>query len=271
VKTVISEQRSAVILKEIETRGSVSVAVLSRGLGVSEMTIRRDLLDLEKGGFVRRVHGGAVSSRGRSYEPSLGVRSSENPAAKEAIGRRAASLVADGDSIAIDSGTTALELARNLVGRHNLTVVTPSLLVANVLSGQQDIKLVLTGGIVRPGEGSLVGDLAQQAFQGLFLDRLFLGVGAIDAKAGLSEYNWDDTLVKRAMIHTTKEVIVLADASKFGRVAFAQIAPLSSVHQIVTDQALSSTLAKACAKHSIVVHVTGNEEPEGYDQNSEED
>jgi len=268
---VASEQRSAVILKEIETRGSVSVAELSTRLGVSEMTIRRDLVDLEKAGFVRRVHGGAVSSRGRSYEPSLVVRSNENRAAKEAIGQRAASLVAGGDSIAIDSGTTALELARNLVGRHNLTVVTPSLLVADVLSGQRDIKLVLTGGIVRSGEGSLVGDLAQQAWQGLFVDRLFLGVGAVDAETGLSEYNWDDALVKRAMIHSAKEVIVLADASKFGRVAFAKIDALSAVHQIVTDQALTSSLADACIKHGIVVHVTENEEPEGYDQNHEED
>lgn len=267
----MSEQRSAVILKEIETRGSVSVANLSAGLGVSEMTIRRDLVDLEKAGFVRRVYGGAVCSRGRSYEPSLVVRSNENRSAKEAIGRRAASLVASGDSIAIDSGTTALEFAQSLVGRQNLTVVTPSLLVANVLSGQQGIKLVLTGGIVRPGEGSLVGDLAEQAWRGLFVDRLFLGVGAVDPETGLSEYNWDDALVKRAMVHSAKEVIVLADASKFGRVAFAQIAPLSAVHQIVTDQALSLSLAEACAKHGIVVHVTENEEKEGYDQNTEED
>lgn len=255
-----SENRSAEILKEIEARGSVSVVDLARWLAVSEMTIRRDLTDLEKAGLVRRVHGGAVSARGRSYEPSLLVRSSENMAAKQLIGKRAASLVAEGDSIAIDTGTTALEMAKNLVGRRNLTVVTRSLLVANVLANCSDIRLVLTGGIVRPEEGSLVGDLAQQAFHGLFIDRLFLTVAAVDAEAGITEHNWDEALVKRAMIRSATELIAIADASKFDRIAFAQVAPLSAVHQFVTDQAPTGALAEAFAKYKIVVRVAGEED-----------
>jgi DeoR/GlpR family transcriptional regulator of sugar metabolism len=144
-----SGNRSAEILKEIETRGSVGVVDLANRFAVSEMTIRRDLTDLEKAGLVRRIHGGAVSARGRSYEPSLLVRPSKNTAAKQLIGKRAAGLIAEDDCIAIGSGTTALEMAKNLVGRRNLTVVTPNLLVANVLANHSDIRLVLTGGACR--------------------------------------------------------------------------------------------------------------------------
>jgi len=267
---VNSENRSTEILKEIEVRGSVSVVDLAKRFSVSEMTIRRDLTDLEKAGLARRVHGGAVSARARSYEPSLLVRSSENMAAKQLIGKRAASLVAEGDSIAIDSGTTAIEMAKNLSGRRNLTVITPSLLVANILSNRSDIRLILTGGIVRPEEGSLVGDLAQQAFQGLFIDRLFLTVAAVDAEAGLTEYNWDDALVKRAMIHSATEVIAIADASKFGHIAFAQAAPLSAVHQFVTDKAPGGALAEAFAKYKIVVRVAGEEDASNGENDPDE-
>lgn len=259
------ENRSAEILKEIEARGSVSVVDMAKRFTVSEMTIRRDLADLEKEGLIRRVHGGAVSARGRSYELSLLVRASENIEAKQRIGRCAASLVADGDSIAIDSGTTALEVAKNLAKRRNLTVVTPSLLVANVLANCSDIRLVLTGGIVRPDEGSLVGDLAQRAFQGLYVDRLFLTAAAVDVEAGFTEYNWDDVLVKRVMIHSATEVIAIADASKFNHVAFAQTAPLSAVHQFVTDRAPTGALAEAFARNKVVVHIAGEEDSPNAD------
>jgi DeoR family transcriptional regulator, fructose operon transcriptional repressor len=255
-----NDSRHTFIIKEIEDRGSVSVVDLAGRLSVSEMTIRRDLTDLEKEGIVRRVHGGAVSARGRSYEPPLLLRSMENQGAKARIGETAASLIADGDSIALDIGSTTLELARHLVGRRNLTVLTSSLHVANLLLGQPDIRLILSGGIIRPGESSLVGDLAQYAYKNLFVDRLFLGVGAVDQQAGLTEYNWDDALVKQAMIRSAKEVILVADSSKFNRVAFASVAPLSVVHQIVTDEGLEAGQRTELSRMGIVVHIAGQTE-----------
>lgn len=252
-----NENRRTLIIQEIEDRGSVSVVDLAERMHVSEMTIRRDLTDLEREGIVRRVHGGAVSARGRSYEPPLRLRSTEHQDAKEQIGRIAAELVADGDSIALDIGTTTMELARHLVGRRNLTVLTCSLHIANLLLGQPDIRLILSGGIIRPGEASLVGDLAQHAYKNLFVDRLFLGVGAVDLQAGLTEYNWDDALVKQAMIRSAKEVILLTDSSKFNRVAFAGVAPLSVVHQIVTDRNLDAEMSARLTQLGIVVHIAG--------------
>ncbi len=254
MNTGVQEARRATILKEIEDRGSTSVSDLAERLGVSEMTIRRDLSELEREGVIRRVHGGAVSARGRSYEPPMLLRAVENQEAKRRIGQTAAELVADGDSLALDVGTTTLEIARHLLGRRNLTVVTSSLHIANLLFGQPQIRLILSGGIIRAGEASLVGDLAHHTYQNLFVDRLFLGVGGVDLQAGLTEYNWDDALVKQAMIRSAKEVILVADHSKFNQVAFAAVGPLSVVHQVVTDTPFPPQYSQVFYRLGIVVH-----------------
>lgn len=254
---MISEERRAFILEEIENRGSATVGGLAKRLSVSEMTIRRELVQLEREGLARRVHGGAVSARGRSFEPPLVLRETQHLEEKALIGKIAADLVAEGDSIALDIGSTTLQVAVNLVRRRNLTVLTPSLQIANTLANQPDIRLIMPGGIVRHGELSLVGDMARQAIETLFVDRLFLGVGAIDSRNGLTEYNWDDALIKQSLIRNAKEVILVADSSKFEKVAFAKIAPLSVVHMFVTDRVPPSRLREALEKKGVVL-VTNN-------------
>lgn len=230
------DRRRSFILKAVEEKGSVVVIELAEQLNVSMMTIRRDLGELESEGALRRVHGGAVSMRGRSFEPIYPARATFMQAEKERIGQLAATLVADGDSIALDIGTTTLEVARGLLTRRNLTVVTPSLHIANLFLNQPEVRVVVSGGIARPVEGSLSGELARHAFKHLFVDRLFLGVGCLDATHGLTEYNWDDALIKQAMIASAREVVVVADSSKFGKVAFAQVAGFDQVHKMVTDR-----------------------------------
>ncbi len=232
----IPESRRAHILQAVENQGSVTVADLARDLNVSDMTIRRDLVELEKEHLLRRIHGGAVSSAGRAYEPPLALRSAQASEAKQRIGCAAARLVAEGDTIALDVGSTTLEVAKNLVGHRNLTILTPSLHIAGLFLNQPDVRLILPGGIVRQGEASLVGGLATRVFEEVFVDRLFLGVACIDAQAGLTEYNWDDTLVKQAMLQGAKEIIALADSSKFGQVAFARICRFNAIHKLVTDR-----------------------------------
>ncbi|MFN3742311.1 MAG: DeoR/GlpR family DNA-binding transcription regulator [Anaerolineales bacterium] len=216
---------------------SVQVTELCARFGVSEMTIRRDLAQLERAGLVRRIHGGAISARGRSYEPPFLTRVTTNLEAKQRIGLRAAELVNDGDSIALDVGTTTLEVARNLQRKRNLTVITNSLQIANILANQSGIRLIIAGGIVRPGELSIIGHIAEHTFQSFYVDKLFLGVGGISLEAGLTEFNLEDTLVKQAMVRTAKECIVVADSSKLNRVAFAHIVPLTDIHTLVTDTA----------------------------------
>lgn len=233
---MIPEERRKTILDLVETKNSVSVAELCYQLDVSEMTIRRDLRMLSNEGLLLRVHGGAVSRRGRSYEPPYLVRSSNNNKQKEAIGAEASKLVQEGDSIAIDVGTTTLEVARCLVGLPNLTVITSSLLVANLLADSPSIRLIVSGGIVRPEERSMVGNIAANTFVSFHVDKVFIGIGGIHPEMGLTEYNLEDALVKQNMIEHAEQVIVVADSSKIFRTCFAHVAALSQVDVIITDE-----------------------------------
>jgi DeoR/GlpR family transcriptional regulator of sugar metabolism len=247
--------RRRAIISAVETQGTVRVSELARQFGVTEMTIRRDLTELEHEGMVKRVHGGGISVRGRSYEPTLMLRNTVHVTEKKRIAKAAVSLVAEGDFIALDVGTTTLEVARSLVGRRNLTIITPSLWIATVLVNQPDIRLIVPGGIVRPGETSMIGELSHRAFEIFHVDHLFMGVGGIDAAAGLTEYNWDDTLVKQAMLKTAKQVIVVADASKFERIATVKIAALETMNILVTEHCPPPRLAEALVNANVKIVV----------------
>lgn len=240
---MISDLRHQIIINKLESQGAVSVSDLVNDFGVSEMTIRRDLDILENQGLLRRVHGGAVSQRGRSYEPPFILRSTQNLDTKQRIGSAAASLIQNGDSITLDVGTTTLEIARNIQNKQDLTVITPSLQIASELINHPGIRLILTGGILRSGELSMVGHHAERIFEEFFVDKLFLGAGAVDIKVGASEFNIEDAQVKKAMARSAKQVILVADSSKFNQVAFTSVIPLKSVHTIVSDNGLNVNLA----------------------------
>ena len=232
---MLAEERHQHILLLLNEKGAVTVSELCEQFGVSEMTVRRDLAALERKGLLRRVHGGAVSARGRSYEPPFLMRSSQHAQEKQHIAEAALSLIHDGDSIALDVGTTTLEIAKRLSDVRNLTIVTPSLHIANVLADNPHNRIILTGGILRPGELSLVGPFAERIFAELFVDKLFLGIGGLHLEAGLTEYNLEDAQVKRAMLRSAKECIVVTDSSKLGRIAFAAVGPISVMHTLITD------------------------------------
>ena len=231
--------RRRMIIELVQESGSKTVAELCGLFNVSEMTIRRDLRDLDREGVIRRVHGGAVSSLGRSYEPPYIIRSTRNTETKRAIGRKAAELIVDGDSIALDVGTTILEIAQALHGKHNLTIITASLPIANEivsnLSLTSEVRLILTGGIVRSGELSMIGNIAAQTYDEFHVDKAFIGVGGISLEDGLTEYNLEDAMVKKPLIQNAHQRIVAADSSKIGRTTFTSIAPLSMVDTLITD------------------------------------
>jgi DeoR/GlpR family transcriptional regulator of sugar metabolism len=239
---MLSEERRRAILDLLDTKGTVSVAELGSRFDVSEMTVRRDLDDLDNRGLLQRVHGGAVSALGRSYEPAFLKRSSLFQSEKARIGKAAVELINNGDSIALDVGTTTLEIARQLGDKRDLTIITPSLRIANQLAETNGLRLILSGGIIRPGELSMVGEVAEEAFQRFYVDKLFMGVGGIDIEAGLTEYNLEDAAVKKAMLRAAKEIIVVADASKFSRVSFAVIAPINVASRIITDDSVDEAI-----------------------------
>ena len=254
--------RMSRIVDLIEKKGSVSVSALAEDFNVSEMTIRRDLIELEKMSIVRRIHGGAVAFYGRSFEPPYISRSHKNVSSKQLIGKYAANMVVDGDSVAIDVGSTTMEMAMRLIGRQNLTILTPSLHIANLLSDEKNIRVIVSGGIVRQGEKSLIGDLAYIAFREIFVDKLFLGVGGVDSQVGLTEFEMQDAQVKKEMIKSAKEVFALADSSKFQQIAFSFFANLDQIDHLITDEIPPANLLDELRKSNVKIHIA--DEKEGY-------
>lgn len=236
---MLQTERRRQIVELVQQRGEVSVTDICKKFGVSDMTVRRDLRELDRAGLLRRVHGGAVNNLGRSYEPPYQIRSTRNIEAKEMIGREAADMIMDGDSIALDIGTTTLEIARSLQGKRNLTIVTSSVPIANEIisnfSLTSDVRLILTGGIIRPGELSLIGPIAAQTYRELHVDKAFIGIGGISLDAGLTEYNLEDALVKKPMLKSAHQKIVVADNTKLGRTTFANVGSLESIDTVITD------------------------------------
>jgi DeoR/GlpR family transcriptional regulator of sugar metabolism len=238
-------------------KGHVSVSDLAARLGVSEMTIRRDLEALESDKLLIRVRGGAYTGAGRSYEPPFVLRATHDVDAKQRIGVAAAELLAEGETAIVDVGTTALELARALRGRDGLLVITPSLLAASELAREAGIRTHVTGGMIRHEELSLVGPTAQEAFSMFNCDVAFVGVAGVHAERGLTEYSLADAYVKRSMVAAARRVVVLADASKLGRIALATVAPLGRVDVIVSDAPPDHPVLSAAAAAGVhLVHAS---------------
>ena len=225
------------ILTLLKKDGSVKVVDLVKRFGVSIETIRRDLEALEEEGFLRRVYGGAVRESRRSEETLLQERMVQNAAEKERIGKAAAAFVQDGDVIGIDVGTTTLEMARALLTRDlRIIVITNSIQIAATLSASEKIEVILIGGRVRHGELSVGGHMLTEANMRLFqTDKLFLGVGGITDKFGITDFREEETAFRRIGIERTKEVYALADHSKFGVTAMYHVCDADRIHTVVTD------------------------------------
>jgi DeoR family transcriptional regulator of aga operon len=225
--------RLSVILERLSANGSLSVTDLSSALGVSSATIRRDLQLLERQRLLSRTHGGAVP-QGVLYELPLRYKSARYHDEKLRIAREAASRVTDGWAIGLTGGTTTTEVARALVDRPALTVVTNALNIASELAVRANLKLVVTGGVARESY-ELVGPLAEASLAGLNLDMVMLGVDGISPEAGLTTHHEVEAHTDLALIDRARKVIVVADSSKIGRVAFARICALSRIDELITD------------------------------------
>lgn len=237
---MLAPLRQARILEEIHRTGGVRVSNLTDILGVSDMTIRRDLDAMARKGLLSKVHGGATAvDTASAVEPGFEAKAVRETAEKQAIAARAASLVRPGMAIAITAGTTTWTLANHLAAIANLTVVTNSLKVAEVLHGQgrRDLTVVLTGGIRTPSDG-LVGPIAVHAIRSLHVDMAIMGVHGIDERAGLTTPNLLEAETNRAFVDSARRLVVIADNTKWGVVGLSQIATLDAVGTLVTDDKL---------------------------------
>ncbi|MFI6345688.1 DeoR/GlpR family DNA-binding transcription regulator [Streptomyces sp. NPDC050560] len=245
-QNLLAEQRRALILDEVRRRGGVRVNELTRKLGVSDMTVRRDLDALARQGAVEKVHGGAVPVvEASTHEPGFEAKSELEPTAKEDIALAAARLVAPGTAIALSGGTTTFALAHRLLDVPDLTVVTNSVRVADVFHSAQRgtarrqgaATVVLTGGVRTPSD-SLVGPVADRALAALHFDVLFIGVHGISVEAGLSTPNLAEAETNRRLVESARRVVVVADHTKWGTVGLSSFAALSQVDTLVTDAGL---------------------------------
>ena len=234
MNTMDVQMRHRTIVEALRQRSPVLVGELAVALGCSEMTVRRDLESLERSGGLRRVHGGAASVFLSAEETPYGIRALESHEAKATIGAAAASLLADGETVILDGGTTAMEVARALRNRR-MTVMPLALRPVFELHECPGIKLLLPGGEVRPGELSLTGSLTEPSFSQLRFDTCVMGPCGIDAKAGITTHLLAETAVKRAAARASQRVVAVADSSKLGRVAFGHVCELDDIDVVVTD------------------------------------
>ena len=230
---MVDQGRDERLIDLVRIHGTASVEVLSREIGVGPSTIRRDLRRLAANGRLVRTYGGAtVADRpatGAASQPTRAL------AEKRRVAAAAAGLVRDGQTIVVTSGSTAVEFARRLVDRVDLTVITNSLDVAQVLLDRDGIQLVVLGGVVRPRMHSLLGHLTEQACREMQADTLFMGIGAISLERGLMNDYMPEILTDRALRSMATSVVVIADSGKLDLVAPALVFGLDEVDVIVTD------------------------------------
>jgi DeoR/GlpR family transcriptional regulator of sugar metabolism len=248
-------ERQKQILSRLERQGRLSVAEIVEYFSISEATARRDLESLASQGKVQRVHGGVISVEQAPPELPILDRENEQMDEKSRIGRSAASLVADKETVFLGSGTTVLEVARNLRDRKQLTVITNSLPVLNMLAGLKEITVISLGGMLRESELSFIGHITEQALKEVRVDKVIIGTRGVSLEHGMTNDYLQETLTDRAIMTIGREVIVVADHTKVNRVATALLAPLESMQTFVTDSKADKKFIQAIKKSGINVIV----------------
>ena len=239
----------------IQQHQRVTVADISEHFGISVATVRRDLEALTQQGEVQRFHGGALAIRHAPPELPVLQRTNEQVEEKRRIGQAAAKLIADGETIFLGSGTTVLEVARNLRHHRYLTAITNSLPVVNVLTNASEITIVGLGGVLRRSEMSMIGHITEQALAEVRADKVIMGIRALDIEHGLTNDYLPETMTDRAILNSGGHVIVVADHSKCERVSTAFVAPLTTMHTLITDTKTSPTFIEALTAKNIQVLV----------------
>ena len=248
-----AEERKQKISDLLKENGTVKVTELSRLFGVSEVTVRAYLEDMEKKGLLSRVHGGAVSSYKPYYSMNLNQRLEANQTEKVAIAEKIASLIEQGDTVMLNAGTTTLLAFRKFPAEYTLNIVTNSISIALEASGNPNYNVILAGGSVNTKYQFTYGNDAAAQIRKYHADKLILSVDGIDPPRGFTTYYDKECSVDTAMIEQSELCIVAADHSKFGHSAFAKISNISVADTIVTDAPLSGSLAEELAALGVTI------------------
>ena len=238
------DHRHQTVLEILREQGRVDVSQLRESLGVTEMTIRRDLEVLESDGALKRIHGGATLPVGSSYEPPFSARNKTNIQAKRAIARAVADVVSDGDTVLLDGGSTGLAVAEALYDRV-LTICPLSMRVAAFLAPSPTVSLRVPGGAVRQGEQSFIGSDTVDYLDRHHFDHYVMTASGMSLAGGVTEWNPDDAAVKRKAITVAERVIAAADSGKFGQTGFVRICSLADPSLVITDSAIAADQLEA--------------------------
>lgn len=244
-------ERRAQIGALVRQRGSVRVQELAERFQVSPVTIRTDLVQLEKEGVLIRDRGGAVTNTPASALVAFDQRTTLHQDTKRRIGQAAAALVQPGDSILMDAGTTVVEMARHLAPLSPLTVVTNALNVALELRAARDARVLLLGGTLSYATFGTLGPQLEQSLGDLVVQKLFLAAESVDAAAGVTDSTPEIAHAKRAMARAARQVILVADSSKWGKIGFIRVLPLEQIHTVVSDRGLPEPTRAAVARAGV--------------------
>jgi DeoR/GlpR family transcriptional regulator of sugar metabolism len=246
-------QRTGHLIDLLRRDGRVEVASAARDCGTAELTIRRDLDLLVQRGVAQRVRGGAVSLLMRGEELPFAMRELDAAPLKQALGRAVAALISDGEAVALDSGTTVVEVARSLNGRR-VTVMPMSLPAAMTLAASSSVRLLMPGGEVRPNELCMVGPLAVSSIAALRFDTVVLGCCGVSPENQVTAHDLGDAQVKLALLAAARRRVLVLDGSKFSHSALAVVCPISAFDVVVTDASAPESLTAELASAGVAVH-----------------
>lgn len=252
-----TRERRAIILQELRKQSEVSVVELSNMFKVSEVTIRKDLNELKKKNLVLRIRGGAIRLPDTNLGLDVAIKDKQlfHYKEKRSIGKLAASLINEGETILLDSGTTTLEVAKNLHAFEHLTVVTNAINIAMELLAYQRFTVILLGGHLRDVSLSTVGPIAESTLKIFYCDKLFLGVDSFNLEKGVSTPNIEEANINQTMMSMSKETIAVFDSSKFNKRSFTFIASVDKIHTVVTDESIPSDIRVQLRKMDVDLHI----------------
>ncbi len=246
---LMAEERRTQILHIARTAGRVRVNDLASQFDTSAVTIRNDLNELHQRGLVQRSHGGAVLPDAIMRESPVYERLKAHSEEKRRIGAMAATLINDGETIILDSGTTTLEIARHIKQKHGLQIITNGVNIAAELLDAHDAEIFIVGGRVRRESASISGRFGEQMLEHFSADKMFLSGAGCDLDFGVSGSNLEETMANRAMLRISREIILVADASKFSKRSMARIVPFQEIDTVISDTTLSEDIQAKVRLH----------------------
>lgn len=256
--TIFAEERRRLIVELVNENTKATVQELCHTFSVSSATIRNDLRSLEDSCLLKRTHGGAISCRSVNYEINSYERAEARLAQKAQIAAKAVSLIKEGDTIALDTGTTTFELAKLLTKFHDLTVVTNDLQIALYLEQYSNANIFLAGGFLRRDYHCTVGNKALDAVSDFNVDKAFIGANGISLTRGIATPNTDTAEIKEAFITISDRTAIIADSSKFDRTSFSKFADFEDVAMIITDNRVDQTFVEKLREIGVEVLISGD-------------